>query len=69
MMHGKSAPIEEFVTHDTLLRNGVIMIEYLCNLGRVPGPRAFVVALPLKIPNSDGAHIRVVALLDVPSPE
>ena len=69
MMHGKSAPIEEFVTHDTLLRNGVIMIEYLCNLGKLPGLRAFVVALPVKIPNSDGAHIRVVALLDVPSPE
>jgi len=69
MMHGKSAPIEEFVTHDMLLRNGVIMIEYLCNLGKLPGPRAFVAALPLKIPNSDGAHIRVVALLDVPSPE
>ena len=64
MMHGESAPMEDFVTHDTLLRNGVIMIEYLCNLGSVPGPRAFVVALPLRILNSDGAHIRVVALLD-----
>ncbi len=56
--------MEDFVTHDTLLRNGVIMIEYLCNLGSVPEPRAFVVALLLRIPNSDGAHIRVVALLD-----
>ena len=70
MMHGEpSVPIEDYVTHDTLLRNGVIMIEYLCNLGKLRDPRVFVAALPLRIPNSDGAHVRVVALPDVPLPE
>jgi kynurenine formamidase len=45
-----------------LLRNGVIMIEYLCNLRRIPGDRTPLVALPLKIPDSDGAPARVIAL-------
>jgi len=54
--------IAEFVSHDVLLRNGVIMIEYLCNLRRIPGDRTPLVALPLKIPDSDGAPARVIAL-------
>ncbi|HEX9841685.1 MAG TPA: hypothetical protein VGC20_03000 [bacterium] len=45
-----------------LLRNGVIMIEYLCNLHRIPGDRTPLVALPLKIPDSDGAPARIIAL-------
>ncbi len=52
------------MTHDVLLRNGVIMIEYLCNLHRLSGDRTFLVALPLKIPDCDGAPARVIALAD-----
>ncbi len=58
------APIEEFVTHDVLLRNGVVMVEYLCNLSAIAGPRTRVFALPRKVPNADGAPARVVAWED-----
>ena len=63
---GETRPFEEHVTHDILLRNGVIMIEYLCNTVQLTGKRTFLMALPLKIANADGAPARVVAL-DLPS--
>jgi len=59
---GEHAPIEEFVTHDVLLRNGVLMIEYLCNLSSLSGSHADIVALPMKVPDADGAPARVIAL-------
>ena len=42
------------------------MIEYLCNTVQLTGKRTFLMALPLKIANADGAPARVVAL-DLPS--
>lgn len=62
LLAGAKAPLAEFVTHDVLLRNGVIMIEYLCNLGALAGPRTELYALPLKIPDADGAPARVIAI-------
>lgn len=62
LLTGESAPIEDFVTHDVLLRNGVVLIEYICNLKAVAGPRTTVYALPLKLPDSDGAPARVIAV-------
>ena len=61
LLDGKQAPIAEFVSHDILLRNGVILIEYLTNLGALSGPRTTLFALPLKIPDADGAPARVIA--------
>ena len=61
LLGGQQAPIAEFVSHDILLRNGVILIEYLTNLGELEGPRTTLFALPLKIPNADGAPARVIA--------
>jgi kynurenine formamidase len=61
LLDGKSAPIADFVSHDILLRNGVILIEYLCNLGALEGPRTTLFALPLKVPGADGAPARVIA--------
>ena len=61
VLKGEQAPIAEFVSHDILLRNGVILIEYLTNLGALESPRTTLFALPLKIPNSDGAPARVIA--------
>ena len=55
------APISDFVTHDVLLRNGVIMIEYLCNLRQLTTSYTQLYALPLKILESDGAPARVIA--------
>jgi arylformamidase len=61
LLGGEQAPITEFVSHDILLRNGVILIEYLTNLGALEGPRTTLFALPLKVPNADGAPARVIA--------
>jgi kynurenine formamidase len=59
---GERRPFDEHVTHDILLRNGVTMIEYLSNTAALAGPRTFLCALPLKIPGSDGAPTRVIAI-------
>jgi arylformamidase len=47
-----------------LLKNGVILIEYLSNTAAIEGPRTFICCLPLKIPGADGAPARVIALED-----
>ena len=61
LLGGQQAPIAAFVSHDILLRNGVILIEYLTNLGALVGPRTTLFALPLKIPHADGAPARGIA--------
>ena len=57
-------PLPEHVTHYHLLKEGVIMFEYLRNTGALRAPRSFVVALPVKLPDSDGAPARVIAIED-----
>ncbi len=57
-------PLEENVTHDVLLKNGVVMIEYLVNTVAIETERAFFCALPLKIEDSDGAPVRAVVFAD-----
>ncbi len=61
LLTGETAPISEFVSHDVLLSGGVILIEYLCNLAALETARTFVFALPLKVPEADGAPARVIA--------
>ena len=56
--------IEELCTHDQVLRKGIYMIEYLCNLGQVEQKRVEIYALPLKILGAEGACARVVAVTD-----
>ena len=55
-------PIHEYVSHDVLLRRGVLLIEYLCNLGALLRPRTHIFALPLKVLDADGAPARVIAV-------
>jgi arylformamidase len=62
LLQGEVRPVEEHVTHDVLLRNGVILIEYLSNAAALTGRRTFLCCLPLKILEADGAPARVVAL-------
>lgn len=64
MLKGETRPVEEHVTHDVLLRAGVILIEYLSNTAALTGPRTFLCCLPLKVPDADGAPARVIALAD-----
>jgi kynurenine formamidase len=62
LLDGKSAPKEEQVTHDVLLRQGITLIEYLVNTSAIPGPRTFLCAAPVKIPGADGAPARAFAI-------
>jgi kynurenine formamidase len=62
LLQGEVRPLEEHVTHDVLLRNGVILIEYLANTAALTAPRTFLCCLPLKVLGADGAPARVVAL-------
>ncbi|MBX9699876.1 MAG: cyclase family protein [Acetobacteraceae bacterium] len=59
----KRVPLEEQPTHYHLLKNrGIIMFEYLRNTGALSLPRSLVVALPIRLPDSDGAPARVIAI-------
>ncbi len=62
LLSGERAPLDEFVTHDILLRDGIILIEYICNTGMLTADRVSFFALPLKIPEADGAPARVIAI-------
>lgn len=62
LLDGRTAPLAEFASHDVLLRRGVVLIEYVCNLGALRTDRPTVYALPLKLPAADGAPARVIAV-------
>lgn len=62
LLEKKVAPLTEFVTHDILLRNGVILVEYVCNTAEVRQSRTMIYVLPLKLMDSDGAPARVIAI-------
>jgi len=48
--------------HKILLGNGIILLEYLCNLKSLRKSEIDLVALPLKIRDGDGAPIRCIAI-------
>jgi arylformamidase len=62
LLEGERRPLAENVTHDVLLRNGVILMEYLSNTAALTGQRTFLCCLPLKIPGADGAPARIIAI-------
>ena len=62
LLEGKSAPNDQHVTHDVLLKAGVTLIEYLVNTSALTGPRTFLCAAPLLIPTADGAPTRAFAI-------
>jgi kynurenine formamidase len=49
-----------YPAHDILLGAGVLIVENLCNLKRVPAPRGLFSFLPLKLRGSDGSPVRAV---------
>jgi len=50
------------VSHKTLLRNNVVLVESLsCETRNLAGRRIYVVCLPLKVADRDGAPARVIA--------
>ncbi len=64
LLSGEVRPLEEHVSHDILLRNEVVLIEYLTNTEALTAPRVNFCCMPLKVPASDGAPARVMAWLD-----
>jgi kynurenine formamidase len=40
------------------------LIEYLCNVASIGADRAVVHALPIRIPQADGAPARVIATIE-----
>jgi len=62
LLEGKIPAMAEFVSHDVILRRGIPLIEYLCNLGSIASARTEIYALPLKILGADGAPARVIAI-------
>ncbi|ONI41825.1 hypothetical protein AN639_00295 [Candidatus Epulonipiscium fishelsonii] len=48
-------------THEYILKNNILMIEYLTNLWNISDKYVEIIALPITLPKSDGGQIRVVA--------
>ena len=55
--------VEELTTHSIILRRGIYLIEYLCNVHQIKVDRVDIFALPLKIAGAEGAPARVVAVV------
>lgn len=53
----------DLTTHKHILKNDILMIEYLANLESIPESIFDFIGLPLAIPNADGAQIRAIALI------
>ncbi len=59
---GRHPSASEMPTHDLILRKGILLIEYLCNLAQLESERVTLYALPLKVGGGEGACARVVAV-------
>lgn len=52
---------DEQLTHIHLLRNNILLIEYVGNFDKIPTQECEFICLPLKFKNIDGAPVRAVA--------
>jgi arylformamidase len=59
---GGNFTLEESTTHKYLLLNGILHIEYLCNMAKIKKNRVELICLPLKLEGFEGAPARAVAL-------
>jgi kynurenine formamidase len=53
----------DFPIHKILLKNSIIIIENLTNLGKIPEKNFIFSCFPLKIENADGSPVRAVAMV------
>jgi kynurenine formamidase len=67
LLDDKHVPFDQHVTHDVCLRAGITLIEYLVNTSALAGPRTFLCAAPLKLPNADGSPARIYAIEGLPA--
>lgn len=63
-MRHRVPDVEEYVVHQTFLRNNILNVEYLTNLDQISRPRVQVFILPLKLETGEGAPARAVAVED-----
>ena len=61
---GRHPRADEMPTHDLVLRKGIYLIEYLCNLGALKADRVELFVMPLKVQGAEGACARVAAKMD-----
>ena len=59
--HGHGSELDS-PNHKILLGNGVILVEYLCNLKELRQCEIELIVLPLKILEGDGSPVRCVAI-------
>ena len=60
--NGNDFKLKEMVTHQHLLYEGILLIEYLCNLSKIETDCVQLICLPLKLAGFEGAPARVVAM-------
>jgi kynurenine formamidase len=53
----------KFTVHNVLLPAGVLVVENLCNLGRLTEKRFTLVVCPLRLAGTTGSPVRALALL------
>jgi len=53
----------QFPAHRTFLAQGILVIENLTNLDKIPGTRCQIIALPLKLKGCSASPVRVVAVV------
>ena len=53
----------EFTAHRTFLPKGILIIENLTNLDKIPGRRCQLIAVPLKLKGCSGSPVRVLAVI------
>lgn len=61
--NGRGTPLDSPI-HKILLGAGVVLVEYLCNLGELARDEVELIVLPLKITGGDGSPVRCVAVED-----
>lgn len=49
--------------HVSLCKAGIVMVEFLINLGKLKGKKFMFVALPLRIRNGSGSPVRAIAII------
>jgi arylformamidase len=53
----------KFIAHNILLRHNILVVENLCNVGKITTNRFTLVICPLKLGGATGSPARVLALL------
>lgn len=61
---GRHPGPEEMPTHHLILRKGIYLFEYLCNVHQLTSPRATVFGMPIKVKGAEGAPARIAAVMD-----